>query len=90
MTNSPGERGHAKGMPQSGDAAVPTAEAEEASDHLGQGDQDDGRKRKSERGKAMPAAGPHADPSLTNPDATPGTGALPEPGATDATDDTSS
>ena len=38
----------------------------------------------------MPAAGPHADPALTNPDATPGAGSLPEPGATDATDDTSS
>ncbi len=29
---------------------------------------------------ATPAAGPHADPSLTNPDATPGTGALPPVG----------
>lgn len=28
----------------------------------------------------MPAAGPHAKPELTNPDATPGTGSLPEPG----------
>ena len=26
-----------------------------------------------------PAAGPHADPALTNPEATPGTGALPNP-----------
>ena len=25
----------------------------------------------------MPAAGPHADPSLVNPDLTPGTGSLP-------------
>ncbi len=29
---------------------------------------------------SAPAAGPHAEPSLTNPDATPGTGALPPPG----------
>jgi hypothetical protein len=28
----------------------------------------------------LPAAGPHADPSLINPDATPGAGSLPEPG----------
>jgi hypothetical protein len=38
----------------------------------------------------MPAAGPHSKPSLTNPDATPGTGALPEVGDRDATDSTSS
>lgn len=28
---------------------------------------------------AMPAAGPHAKPHLTDPDRTPGTGALPDP-----------
>ena len=28
-------------------------------------------------GRRMPAAGPHADPSLVNPDLTPGTGSLP-------------
>jgi hypothetical protein len=28
----------------------------------------------------MPAAGPHAKPELTNPDNTPGTGALPSAG----------
>ena len=38
----------------------------------------------------MPAAGPHDEPHLTNPDATPGTGSLPEPGDRDATDSTSS
>jgi hypothetical protein len=27
----------------------------------------------------LPAAGPHAKPGLTNPDSTPGTGALPDP-----------
>jgi len=31
----------------------------------------------------MPAAGPHADPRLMNPDATPGTGALPPIGESD-------
>jgi hypothetical protein len=38
----------------------------------------------------LPAAGPHSKPSLTNPDATPGTGALPDVGDRDATDSTSS
>jgi len=38
----------------------------------------------------QPAPGPHSDPSLTNPDATPGTGALPPVGAPDGTDSTSS
>jgi hypothetical protein len=38
----------------------------------------------------QPAAGPHSKPSLTNPDSTPGTGALPDPGDRDATDSTSS
>jgi hypothetical protein len=28
----------------------------------------------------LPPAGPHADPALTNPDATPGAGALTPPG----------
>lgn len=37
-----------------------------------------------------PAAGPHGKPSLTNPDSTPGTGALPDVGDQDATDSTSS
>ena len=39
---------------------------------------------------APPAAGPHSKPSLTNPDSTPGTGALPDAGDKDATDTTSS
>ncbi|WP_201834692.1 hypothetical protein [Microvirga zambiensis] len=38
----------------------------------------------------MPAAGPHDKPHLTNPDATPGTGSLPEPGEHDTTNSTSS
>ncbi|MDB5650025.1 MAG: hypothetical protein JWL62_1545 [Hyphomicrobiales bacterium] len=33
-----------------------------------------------EKPEAFPAAGPHAHPRLTNPDATPGSGILPEPG----------
>ncbi|MBJ6127936.1 hypothetical protein JAO75_21285 [Microvirga sp. BT325] len=41
-------------------------------------------------GGQQPAAGPHSKPSLTNPDATPGTGALPDAGDRDATDSTSS
>ena len=36
-------------------------------------------------GKAPPA-GPHADPALVNPDATPGSGYLPEPSADDDAD----
>jgi hypothetical protein len=36
-----------------------------------------------------PSAGPHAEPGLVNPDATPGAGALPTPGARDGTDSTS-
>ncbi len=39
---------------------------------------------------APPAAGPHGKPSLTNPESTPGTGALPDVGDSDATDSTSS
>jgi hypothetical protein len=39
---------------------------------------------------ALPAAGPHDKPSLTNPDATPGTGALPTEGEHDSMDSTSS
>ncbi len=36
------------------------------------------------------SAGPHADPDLVNPDATPGTGALPSPGEGDGLESTSS
>ena len=38
--------------------------------------------------KAPPAAGPHAKPELTNEDATPGAGTLPEPGHGDSADST--
>ncbi len=34
----------------------------------------------TEEGADLPSAGPHADPSLINSDATPGAGALPRPG----------
>jgi hypothetical protein len=34
--------------------------------------------------KRRPSAGPHADPALANPDATPGAGTLPEAGQRDA------
>ena len=37
-----------------------------------------------------PSAGPHSDPSLVNPEATPGTGALPSPGEDDGLESTSS
>jgi hypothetical protein len=37
----------------------------------------------------LPAAGPHAGGDLTNHEATPGAGALPEAGEKDATDSTS-
>ena len=37
----------------------------------------------------LPAAGPHADPDLTNPDATPGAGTLPDADDPDATGSTS-
>jgi hypothetical protein len=37
----------------------------------------------------LPPAGPHADPALVNPDATPGTGALTPPGGHDDADSTS-
>ena len=38
----------------------------------------------------LPPAGPHADPDLMNPDATPGTGALTPTGGHDDVDSTSS
>ncbi|HEV2565708.1 MAG TPA: hypothetical protein VGU19_11565 [Microvirga sp.] len=53
-----------------------------------QGDQQDSSQKQS--GDKQPAAGPHSKPSLTNPDSTPGTGALPDVGDRDATDSTSS
>jgi hypothetical protein len=37
----------------------------------------------------LPAAGPHARSDLTNPDSTPGTGLLQEPGAAGDVDNTS-
>ena len=40
--------------------------------------------------EAPPAAGPHAETALVNPEATPGTGALPPPGEQGDVDSTSS
>lgn len=54
----------------------------------------EGRKP-DQRGKAPkpasgqgPSAGPHADPALVNPDATPGAGALPSQGDDDGLEST--
>jgi hypothetical protein len=44
---------------------------------------------RSKPSDSLPAAGPHADPALTNPDATPGAGALTPPGEHDEVDSTS-
>ncbi|HEV2559571.1 MAG TPA: hypothetical protein VGU45_13155 [Microvirga sp.] len=41
-------------------------------------------------GNGTPSSGPHAEESLTNPDATPGAGSLPPVGGEDGTDSTSS
>ena len=49
-----------------------------------------GRTAEKQPGGKPPAAGPHDKPHLTNPDATPGAGSLPESGDHDATDSTSS
>ena len=51
---------------------------------------EDEASRRKEAPHDMPPAGPHADPALTNPDATPGTGALAPPGEHGDTDSTSS
>jgi hypothetical protein len=88
----------APGMPQADGAAVPTAEASEPSDHLGQGDGDDVKRAERDANSRqgapapsdrLPPAGPHADPKLVNPDATPGSGTLTPPGRHGDTDSTS-
>jgi hypothetical protein len=45
--------------------------------------------RGGEAAPDLPSAGPHAEAGLTNDDATPGAGTLPEPGESDGTDSTS-
>ena len=50
------------------------------------GDSDADAPKPSDR---LPSAGPHADPDLINPDATPGSGALPPAGGHDDLDSTS-
>jgi len=49
------------------------------------------KQSESQTGKSdqQPPAGPHADPSLVNPDATPGAGTLTPPGGHDDVDSTS-
>ncbi|MET0428044.1 MAG: hypothetical protein ABW026_06055 [Microvirga sp.] len=44
---------------------------------------------RSQASPELPAAGPHADPALTNDKATPGAGTLPAAGDQDSTDATS-
>ncbi len=46
------------------------------------------RRDRAPQAARQPAAGPHAKPELTNPDATPGTGALSEEGDQDGTSST--
>jgi hypothetical protein len=53
-------------------------------------DQNAQSKPEKDRDDNQPASGPHSKKELTNPDATPGTGALPPAGASDGTDSTSS
>jgi len=45
--------------------------------------------RGGQAAEELPAAGPHADPDLTNDQATPGAGTLPDAGDSDGTDATS-
>ncbi len=49
---------------------------------MGKHKQDEKKKEPPEKERAkdhMPPPGPHADPRLTNPDATPGAGAMSDP-----------
>jgi hypothetical protein len=50
-------------------------------------DQSGSRRRQPE---PSPSAGPHAEPSLVNSNATPGAGSLPSPGEDDGLESTSS
>jgi hypothetical protein len=50
-------------------------------------EQSGSRKRQPEPASS---AGPHADPALVNPDATPGAGSLPSPGEDDGMESSSS
>ncbi|MGO4706383.1 hypothetical protein AB4072_11500 [Microvirga sp. 2MCAF38] len=59
------------------------AEKKRPSGRLGNREDRGGGKPGNEEHK-LPAAGPHAKPELTNPDATPGTGSLPDPGEPNA------
>jgi len=75
------------------DAQRPDGKAAAAKPEAGQDrpgfDLGGAEERGGEAAKDLPAAGPHADPALTNDKATPGAGTLPEAGDRDATDSTS-
>ena len=76
--------------PEAGVGRLPSNATEPAPRPRGRqerGDSDADAPQPSDR---MPPAGPHADPKLINPDATPGTGALQPPGGHDDLDSTSS
>lgn len=73
----------------------PEKDARRAEEFLGQpeGTPGAGSGKPSTGGKPaggdLPAAGPHADPSLTNPEATPGAGTLPRSDGGDDVDSAS-
>lgn len=46
----------------------------------------DAPSRVPDRKPDVPSAGPHDKPELTNPDATPGAGTLPDPGSSNPSD----
>jgi hypothetical protein len=70
------------------DSQAAAAKPEARPDMSGSGPGEAGE-RGGEAAQGLPAAGPHADPALTNDKATPGAGTLPEAGDRDATDATS-
>jgi hypothetical protein len=69
-----------RGGPE-GDRRMPSA--------IGERDREESHGRGADRREpgSSAAAGPHAQPSLTNPDATPGAGTLPDPADRDGEDD---
>ncbi len=68
----------------------PRASADRAAQDAVEGRTPDQSGKKPKPEAETPSAGPHADPALINPDATPGTGALPAPGEDDGLESTSS
>ena len=74
------------------DAAIdrlPSNATEPSARPQGTEERGDSDKDAPEPSDRMPPAGPHADPELINPDATPGTGTLQPPGGHDDVDSTS-